>query len=84
MLLPPTNDVPDASVGWWATVHVSGSAPASVTMPIIHGPLMNAADGAVGELGLDGHVGHRRLGEPVLEERVVERQRVDAGLASRA
>ena len=29
-------------VGWWATVHVSGSAPASVTMPIIHGPLMNA------------------------------------------
>ena len=29
-------------VGWWATVHVSGSAPASVTRPIIHGPLMSA------------------------------------------
>ena len=41
-LPPPTNDVPVSSVGWWATVHVSGSAPASVTSPIIHGPLMNA------------------------------------------
>ena len=76
MLLPPTNDVPAVSVGWWATVHVSGSAPASVMMLIIHGPLMNAPVVAVGELSLDRHVGDRRLGEAVLEERVVERDRL--------
>ena len=85
MLPPPTNDVPASSVGWWATVQVAGSAPASVTMPIIHGPLMNEpispfAKPASSAPSAPGRGG----GQSLLEERVVVRQRLDARRRSRA